>query len=83
MNKKYTTTRAVALRIAELLAQQNISQYELAKRSLLTDSTISSIMNEVNDSCKLRIVERISDGFGISISQFFDSPYFDHDNFNN
>ena len=48
MNKKYLTSRAVALRIAELMAQQKISQYELAKRSLLSESTISGIMNEKN-----------------------------------
>lgn len=82
MNKKYTTTRAVALRIAELITQQDISQYELAKRANLNYSTLNDIMNEKSDSCKVRIVERISEGFGMSISQFFDSPYFDHDKFN-
>ena len=82
MKNNYTTTKAVALRIAELMTQQDISQYELAKRSDLAESTISGIINEKNDSCKVRIIERISDGFGLSIAKFFDSPLFDHDKFN-
>lgn len=82
MNNNYTTAKAVALRIAELLTQLDITQYELAKRSDLSESTISGIMNEKNDSCKLRIIEKISDGFGLSLSKFFDSPLFDHEKFN-
>jgi transcriptional regulator with XRE-family HTH domain len=83
MDKKYTTTRALALRIAELLTQQGISQYELAKRSILAETTISGIMNERWKTTTLSTIERISDGFGLSISQFLNSPLFDHDKFNN
>ena len=66
-----------------LLTQQGISQYELAKRSILAETTISGIMNERWKTTTLSTIERISDGFGLSISQFLDSPLFDHDKFNN
>lgn len=81
MKEKYTTVRAVALRITELLRSQDITQYELAKRADLPEATISIIVGEKNNTCKLNVVEKIASGFGMSLSQFFDSPFFEHDKF--
>lgn len=79
--KGYTTTKAVALRIVELLNKQDISQYELSKRADIDQSTISYILKERNNTCKLNVIEKIAFGFGMNLSQFFDSDYFVHDKF--
>ena len=83
MKKLYSMTRAVALRTVELLTEQKITVYELAKRADLNESTIRNIINERCNSCNMRVVERIAFGFNIPFWKFINSPYFDHDKFNN
>lgn len=82
MKKKYSMTRAVALRIVELLEANHITVYELAKRADLNESTIRNIINERCNSCNMRVIERIAYGFHIPFCEFVDSPYFDHEKFN-
>ena len=71
--------KAVALRISELLAKNNMTQYKIAISSGLSHSGISSIMNEHNKTVDLSTVALLAQGFGISIIEFLDSPYFDLD----
>ncbi len=58
-------------RITELRKQKNWTEYQLAERSGLTQSTISSWYRK-NLLPTLPSLERICIAFGISISQFFD-----------
>lgn len=58
-------------RITELRKQKNWTEYQLAERSGLTQSTISSWYRK-NIFPTLPSLERICIAFGISISQFFD-----------
>ena len=58
-------------RITELREQKNWTEYQLAERSGLTQSTISSWYRK-NILPTLPSLERICIAFGISISQFFD-----------
>lgn len=58
-------------RITELREQKNWTEYQLAERSGLTQSTISSWYRK-DILPTLPSLERICEAFGISISQFFD-----------
>ncbi|MCQ2082399.1 MAG: helix-turn-helix transcriptional regulator [Lachnospiraceae bacterium] len=58
-------------RITELRKQKNWTEYQLAERSGLTQSTISSWYRK-NILPTLPSLERICEAFGISISQFLD-----------
>ena len=60
----------VAGRIKELCAKKNMSQYELAKRAGMTQSSISTLLNEGNVP-KITTLEKVCKGFGITLAQFF------------
>lgn len=49
-----------------------MSQYELAKRAEMTQSSISSLLNEGNVP-KITTLEKVCKGFGITLAQFFSS----------
>lgn len=72
--------QAVSKRVAELLTQQHMTQYQLSSKSGVPKSTISNIIKCSYDSVKLRIIHEICQGFQISITEFFQSPLFDEDN---
>jgi len=71
---------AVSKRVLELLQEQNITQYQLFKRTGVPRATISSIVKCDYPSVKLRIIHELCQGFGIRIVEFFDSPLFDENN---
>lgn len=58
-------------RITELREQKQWTEYQLAEKSGLTQSTISSWYRK-NVLPTLPSLERICNAYGISISQFFD-----------
>lgn len=60
----------MAERIKELCKKKNMSQYELAKRAGMTQSSISSLLNEGNVP-KVSTLEKVCKGFGITLAQFF------------
>lgn len=57
-------------RISQLLDAKHMTQYELSKRAGITQSSLSNLMTR---GCipKITTVEKICDGFGITLSQFF------------
>ena len=71
---------AVSARLKELLRERNMTQYQLYIKSGVPKSSIGNITNCAYDSVKLRVIHEICQGLGISISDFFDSPYFDETN---
>jgi len=71
-----TMNEAVRFRITELLERNNITLYELSKRSGIPKSTLQSLMDGSGGSPKLRTIEKIADGFQISVRDFFDSAFF-------
>ena len=77
---KLRLNEAVSKRILELLREQNMTQYQLFKRTGLPRATISGVVKCVNPSVKLRIIHEMCQGFGIGIAEFFDSPLFEEDN---
>ena len=72
--------QAVSMRLSELLAEQEMTQYQLSSRSGVPKSTISNIIHCSYDSVKLRLIHELCQGFSITISDFFQSPLFDEAN---
>ena len=72
--------QAISLRLQELLAEQGMTQYQLFTKSGVPKSTINNLIHCSYDSVKLRIIHELCQGFGISISEFFQSPLFEEVN---
>lgn len=72
--------KAVALRISQLLIKNKTTRYSLCKQSFLLEETLKRIIDEKNKDIKLSTIAKLSKGFKISISKFFDDNLF---NFNN
>ena len=73
-------SQAVAIRIAELLKEKNISQYRLELNACLSHETIKSIMKGKAKGVNLKTIIAIADGFSMSVSQFLDSELFEYNN---
>lgn len=72
--------QAVSKRLAELLAEQNMTQYQLYMKSGVPKSTIGNIIHCSYDSVKLRVLHELCQGLGIGLDVFFDSPLFQEEN---
>lgn len=72
--------QAISLRLQELLAERGMTQYQLFTKSGVPKSTIHNLIQCSYDSVKLRIIHELCQGFGISISEFFQSPLFEEIN---
>lgn len=68
--------QAVAKRIKDLLAKHNKTQYGLAKDTLISHNTITSIVNAKNKTANLQSIFLISRAFGITVGEFFADPIF-------
>ena len=79
-NNSMTLSEALAARIEELLTQKNMTQYKLAMESGATNSMISEIRHCKNRSTALSVVYDIAQGFGMDLTEFFDSPLFKNEN---
>ena len=60
----------VNARIKQLCEERNISYYELAKRSDIPYSTLSTMLHKSNQP-SLITLRKICDGLGITLSHFF------------
>lgn len=75
-----TLTKAVALRIKELLKIKNMTRYRLAMNSGVSHSTLKNIMNETIKDNLLSTIILFAGGFDMSVSEFLDSKLFDEEN---
>lgn len=73
-------SQAVAVRIKELLKEKGLTQYKLEQNACLSHDTIKSIMKGKAKGVNLRTLIAISDGFGITVSQFLNSDLFFYEN---
>ena len=71
-----TLAEALAARIDELLEQTGLTQYQLAKRSGLAQTTIADIRKMRNKGTNILNLSAIAQGFGMDLPQFFNSPLF-------
>lgn len=59
-------------RINQLCDRMHMSQYELALRAGMTQSSLSNLMSR-GSTPRMDTVEKICNGFGITLAQFFSS----------
>ena len=71
---------AVSQRLAELLRERDMTQYQLYVKSGVPKSTIGNVINCAYDSVKLRVIHEMCQGLDIGIGEFFRSPLFDEEN---
>lgn len=71
---------AICKRLNELLELKKMNGYQLSTRTGLPKSTISNILNCTYNTMSLRVLHEICQGLQISLTVFFDSPYFEEDN---
>ena len=75
-----TVNHALALRIEELLKEKNMTRYRLAMNSGVTHSTLKNIIHETVKDNLLSTTILIANGFGMSVSEFLNSPLFSEEN---
>ncbi len=73
-------SQAVSMRIRELLKSNNITQYKLEQLAGISHETLKSIMKGKAKGVNLRTLVSIAEGFGITVSEFLNSPLFDYNN---
>ena len=69
---------AVKLRILDLCEKNNITINKLATVSGITQSTLSNITSNRNNSTTISTIKKLCDGLEITIKDFFNSPLFDN-----
>ncbi len=73
-----TVGEAVRNRIFELCEQRGLSINKLSTISGVTQSTVNNIVSGRNNSTTVATVQKLCDGLEISISEFFQSPWFEN-----
>lgn len=71
---------AVSRRLSELLAERDMTQYQLFLKSGVPKSTIGNIIHCAYPSVKLRVIHEICQGLNLSLTDFFNSPLFHETN---
>ena len=72
--------QAVSERLAQLLNEKGMTQYQLYMKSGVPKSTIGNVINCSYDSVKLRVIHELCQGLGIGMNVFFASPLFHEEN---
>ena len=73
-------SESVSMRIRQLLAERNMTQYRLEQLSGLTHNTMLCVMNARYQSCNIKTLMRIIKALNISPKDFFDDPIFGFEN---
>ena len=69
-------SEAVKKRILELCQQQNLSINKLSNISGVTQSTVNNIVSGRNRITTVSTIQKLCDGLGITIEEFFHSELF-------
>lgn len=69
--------QAIAQRIIEVCDERSIAINALANMSGIPPSTLYSILNSKSQNPGTVTIQKLCDGLGISIREFFDSNLFD------
>ncbi|WP_373210561.1 helix-turn-helix domain-containing protein [Allofournierella massiliensis] len=67
---------AVRERILELCRERDLSINKLCNMSGVTQSTVNNIISGRNRSATVSTIQKLCDGLGITIEEFFHSPLF-------
>ena len=71
-----TAQEAVRNRILQLCGERNITINKLATLAALPPSSVKNILYGKSQNPKLLTIKLICDGFGITLSEFFDTDDF-------
>lgn len=71
-----TIGEAVRQRIIQLCQARNISINKLSSISGVTQSTVNNIVSGRNNSATVSTIQKLCDGLGITIDEFFHSDLF-------
>ena len=69
-------SEAVTIRLKELLDERGLSVYKLERRSAVSHDTLKSIMKGKTKGVNLKTLIALSDGLGITVSEFLNSELF-------
>lgn len=69
---------AITERILKLCKERNITINKLADLSLITQSTLSNIVNGNSNDPKILTIVRVCEGLEISLAEFFDDNVFNN-----
>ncbi|MBE5741194.1 MAG: helix-turn-helix transcriptional regulator [Clostridiales bacterium] len=75
-----TVQKAVAIRLSNLMINNNTTQYEIAKRMNTDKNTIKHILNEDYKSIKFDTVIKIAQAFNMILHEFLDDKVFNYEN---
>lgn len=75
-------SEAVTIRLKELLDERGLSVYKLERGSAVSHDTLKSIMKGKTKGVNLKTLIALSDGLGITVSEFLNSELFSYDNLN-
>jgi transcriptional regulator with XRE-family HTH domain len=75
-----TLAEALSIRITELLIERNMTAYRLSQLSGVSETTIGDLKKQRNTAVNLRIIYELTQGLGIDLAEFFNSPLFKGDN---
>ena len=67
---------AVKARILQLCQERNLSINKLSNMSGVTQSTVNNIISGRNRSATVSTIQKLCDGLGITIEEFFHSELF-------
>lgn len=67
---------AVASRILELCKENNLTVNKLSTLSGVTQSTVNDIVNHKAKNIGIVTIKKLCDGFGITITDFFETERF-------
>ncbi|MCC8059980.1 MAG: helix-turn-helix domain-containing protein [Clostridiales bacterium] len=73
-----TICEATSYRIAELCRKKNLTGYFVSYRAGMPPSTYKSIMNGKSKNPGIVNINKIADGLGVTIREFYDSEIFDN-----
>ncbi len=68
---------AIAARVNELCDKENLSVHGFSLKVGVANSTLADIVKARNESIQIKFIYAICAGLNISLTEFFDSPYFD------
>jgi DNA-binding Xre family transcriptional regulator len=67
---------AVKLRILNLIKDKNMSINKVCINGNLTTSTLNTMLNNKSEYCSVRTLQKICQGLGISLYDFFNDEMF-------
>ena len=73
-----TVGEAVRQRIIQLCQERSISINKLSGISGVTQSTVNNIVSGRNNSTTVATIQKLCDGLGITIDEFFHCALFHH-----